>query len=303
MCDQLLATLSDLGYKLNKSNDYYQCAAIYRQGDDPTSVAIYPKKNLCIDFVTNEKFSIQGLIKRTLNLKTTEEVNEWLAKRNITISITSAKPDIIEPKIFDKEILKEILPQYDYFINRGISIDILKRFQSGTVLAGRMANRYVFPIFNKKEELVGLTGRALLSDQKAKWKHLGNKSNWCWPFYLNARILLQKKEIILVESPACVLSLFECGIENCACIFGTDISTYFLNILIRYDFNKIFVATNNEPDNNNIGNLAATKLERKLLKYFDKHQIVVKLPILKDFNEMLVKEGKQSIIDWCKEKN
>ena len=48
-----------------------------------------------------------------------------------------------------------------------------------------MKNRYVFPILNSKKDIVGFSGRDLNSQSKIKWKHLGEKINWCYPLFLN----------------------------------------------------------------------------------------------------------------------
>ena len=79
----------------------------------------------------------------------------------------------------------------------------------------------------------------------------------------------EQKEIILIESVGDMLSLWEAGIKNSMVIFGLDVSVPQLNALIRRDPNKIIISLNNDEKNNSAGNLAAEKLKRKLLKYFD----------------------------------
>jgi hypothetical protein len=44
-----------------------------------------------------------------------------------------------------------------------------------------------------------------------------------------------------------------------------------LNYLLRISPNKIIVATNNEPDNNFVGNNASEKIKKKLNKYLGKN--------------------------------
>ena len=56
------------------------------------------------------------------------------------------------------------------------------------------------------------------------------------------------------------------------------------------------VSFNNDSDNNNVGNLAADKAKNKLLKYFDKQQVSVKLPNKNDIGDMSVEE----ILLWKK---
>jgi hypothetical protein len=76
-------------------------------------------------------------------------------------------------------------------------------------------------------------------------------------------------------------------------IFGLDVSVSQLNALIKIDPTKIIISLNNDAHNNSAGNLAAEKLERKLLKYFDKNQVAVHLPTENDFGEMSTKQIKE----------
>ena len=159
---------------------------------------------------------------------------------------------------------------------------------------GRMKNRYVFPILNSKEVLLGFTGRYLYDNEKVpKWKHLGDKSQWIYPFQINYETIKKQKEVILIESVGDMLALWEAGIENSMVIFGLDVSVPQLNALIRLDPNKIIISLNNDEKNNSAGNVAAKKLERKLLKYFDVSQVLVKLPDKNDFGEMSVQQIKE----------
>ena len=48
-----------------------------------------------------------------------------------------------------------------------------------------MQHRYVFPIFNGKNEIIGFAGRDLLQmkdNKRPKWKLIGDKSMWKYPF-------------------------------------------------------------------------------------------------------------------------
>ena len=60
--------------------------------------------------------------------------------------------------------------------------------------------------------------------------------------------------------------------------------------------NKMIISFNNDSSNNNAGNIAAKKAENKLLKYFNRQQVSVKLPPQNDFGDMSVEE----ILLWKK---
>lgn len=304
------SVLQDLGYPINDCGNYWQTKALFRGGTDDTSVAIYPHKNLVIDFVRGERFSIDMLIALTLKLESEEKAKEWLKNKEIILPLfDDLKPSIEIKKTLDLDNLKNLKDNHEYFIKRGISEKILQEFRGGLwpkEIKGKMSDRYVFPIFNSKGELVGLTGRDVTNLKKIKWKHGGDKQTWCWPLFLSSKVIKEKKEVIIVESPGDTLSLFEAGIRNIICIFGVEMSLAVLNYLIKINPSKIYISLN---DDSNLGkkveagNLAAEKLQRRLWKYFDKKQIKIHFPENNDINEMLTKHGKESIIKWYSKKD
>lgn len=291
--------LIELGYKLRKSNDYYQCKALYRGGDSDTSLAIYPQKNLVIDFVTGEKFSINHLLALSLNLKSDEEVKIWLDNKNYQLPIFKIQEEKLEgEKIFPSEILKNLLQDHSYWQNRGISLEVLKLFSGGIGVGnGRLKNRYIIPIFNGKNQIIGFNARTLI-DSSIKYKTIGQKKNFRWPLHINLAEIKEKKSIILVEGMGCVFSLFEVEIKNCMCLFGTELSFPQLNTLLKLNLDKIIIATNNDGENGP-GNEAAQKIYRKLNRYIDSRNLVIALPLKKDFNELIQeKEGNKLIKEW-----
>jgi DNA primase len=158
-----------------------------------------------------------------------------------------------------------------------------------------MKNRYVFPILDAKDRLVGVSGRYVLEakyDSIPKWKHIGDKYAWKYPLFLNHEIILNKKEIFLVESIGDMLALWEAGVKNSVVTFGLDVSSSIMGVLLRFDLNKVYISFNNDSGKNNRGNLAAEKAKNKLLKHFDPNQIEVRLPTKNDFGDMNTKEIK-----------
>lgn len=288
--------LLELGYNLTEDRNGWRSTANFRGGNNPTALKIFSNGSYC-DFVTGETGSFEKLISLTLNIKNPDE---YLKNKNFIIhKIETEKPKIKMIKIYPPEILQELLPNHEYWLNRGISLDTLKLFKGGVAVKNQQKDRYVFPIFNSKNEIIGCSGRTL-KNNSVKWKHSGMKTEWKWPLFLNKDIIKKEKKIILIESPGDILSLWECNIKNTLCLFGTEISIPQLNFLLKLDPDKIYIALNNDSDNNNVGNEAALKLEKKLLKYFDKIQIEIKLPQLKDFNEMLLKD-RNLILEWYKD--
>ena len=267
---------------------------MYRESDNPTVLSIKKETGRWVDFKHSLSGSFEELIKLTLNLKSLEEAQNWLKTKNHYSSKATARPKLKTRRSFDKSTLENLIEDHSYWEGRGIAEDIVKLFSGGIMPEGRMKNRYVFPIFNSKQTLLGFTGRYLYNNEKVpKWKHLGDKSQWIYPFQINFNIIKEQKKVILIESVGDMLSLWQAGVKNTMVIFGLDVSVAQLNALIKIDPDKMIISLNNDEHNNNAGNVAAEKLKRKLLKYFDKNQVAIHLPTANDFGEMSLEQVKE----------
>lgn len=298
----VISFLQENGYPVARNSNYISFPAYWRNGNNPTSVTGYPEQNLFIDWVSSEKFDFKGLVKRVLDIKDDKDLANKIDLNNFNSkNQVSLKQEIKIQEIFPEEIIKELEPNNEYWYGRGISEDTIKQFEGGISLHGRFKNRQCLIIKNSKGQIIGVTGRDLTNKKIAKWKHVGAKGNWVWPASINSHEIQNKQSVILVESPADIISLFECGIKNVLCLFGVELHLGILNFLLKLNLNKIIIATNNEINfNGGVGNNAALKIKAKLDKYFDSHTSIIKLPPGKDFNEILVKNGKPLILEWSK---
>lgn len=272
--------LQENGFKVQSAGGEYQIVARWREGKNP-NVSINPKTGKWIDYVTGtggEWPALVGLIGGELTLETQ--------------NFQPQSEEIEIPQVFDSGILSNLKQNHEYWEGRKINPEICEYFQGGAADFNlpKMKNRYVFPIFNEKKQICGLSGRAL-GDAPAKWKHLGTKKTWIWPRGNNIK---ETSRAILVESVGCILSLWYAGIRDCLCIFGIKLSPAVLNYLISLNTSKIIVATNYEPENNNIGNRAAKEISEKLSKFFDNVEVRIPSPY-KDVNDMLIIKGKEKV--------
>jgi hypothetical protein len=287
--------LTNIGYSLKDYGREYRTKPLYRESDNDTVLRIYKDTGFWVDFKENISGDFHLLIKKTLKLETEDQAKTWLKNKNFNYTRSeNIQPKIKDKKIFDKELLLKLEKNHEYWVNRRVKEQTLTLFQGGIARAGKMKNRYVFPIFNSKEEIVGFSGRDITNQSKIKWKHLGDKSNWCYPTYLNLNILKDEKEVYLIESIGDCLALWDANIKNTIITFGLEISTAILNLLLKIDPNRIYISFNNDKDKNRAGNDAAQKGVNKLLRYFDRRQLEIKLPEKKDFGEMTTEE----IIQW-----
>jgi len=289
--------LANLGYTLKDFGKEYRARPIYRDSDNDTVLRIYKDSGNWVDFKENISGDFTSLVKLSLKLDTQDQAKAWLKDKNFTPTFSKdIRPEIKSPKTFDKELLLKLKKDHSYWINRNVSEETLNLFLGGVAENGKMKNRYVFPIFNSKKEIVGFSGRDITNKSKIKWKHLGDKVNWCYPNFLNLEEIKSKREAILIESVGDCLALWDAGVKNTIVTFGLEISISILNLLLKLDPNKIYISFNNDQEKNNAGNDAAEKGKNKLLRYFDPRQIEIKLPNKKDFGEMPLEE----IVKWYK---
>jgi len=290
--------LKNIGYNLKDYGKEYRAKPLYRDSDNDTVLKIYKDSGNWVDFKENISGDFTSLIKLSLKLESETAAKEWLKDKKFTFfhTMEKAKPKVKSIKTFDKELLLKLKKDHSYWINRGVSEETLNIFSGGVAESGKMKNRYVFPIFNSKKEIVGFSGRDLSNLNNIKWKHLGDKSNWCYPLFLNIDHIKTLNEVILIESIGDALALWDAEIKNVIVTFGLEISISILNLLLKLDPSKIYISFNNDIEKNKAGNLAAEKAYNKLSRYFDQRQLYIKLPEKKDFGEM----SKEEIAKWKK---
>lgn len=201
---------------------------------------------------------------------------------------------IVMDKIYPEEILIKLFPQWEFYLNRGISEETLRTFKIGMAHSGKLCNRLVCPIYNDKNQIVGFSGRLAMNFKTytaPKYMHAGRKTTWVFPLHLAKDEILKTGKVILVEGLSDALWLYTNGIKNFLVMFGTECSGKILMALIPYS-PTICIATNNDEP----GRMAAEKLEKKLRLFFDENKIKMRLPPdgFKDLAEM----PKDKLLEW-----
>ena len=288
--------LQEMGYNnIIDNGKELRTKPIYRDSSSGTVLSIRKDTGHFIDFSKQISGSFHELVKLSLGLKTFDEANDYLSNKIATPTKAVQKPEVNIPRVFPHNYVNKFVSDHSYWINRGVSAETLNLFQGGVVSSGTMADRYVFPIFNSKKELVGVSGRCILespNDSRPKWKHRGTKSKWKYPLQANYQYLKDEKEIFLVESIGDMLALWEAGLKNSVVTFGLDVSAALLHLFLKIDPDKIYISFNNDQSNNQAGNKAAEKAKYKLNNHFDRDQVLISLPDKKDFGEMSSEEIK-----------
>tara|TARA_R100001198_G_C5232531_1_gene211318 strand:+ start:612 stop:1529 length:918 start_codon:yes stop_codon:yes gene_type:complete len=294
--------LYKLGYtNLQDSGPVFRTKPLYRDSGNETILCIFKNSGYFTDHGREDtKGPLEELVKITLKLKDRKEAAKWLGKKyyDDKEEFVKTQSEYIEiDKIFDKENLSLIKPIHDYWNERNISISTLNNFQGGVddgIEGGKMQNRYVFPIFDQKSNIIGLSGRKLeIESKRPKWIHYGQKSKWIYPSFVNEKYIKQSGEVILVESIGDMLSLWEAGVKNTIVLFGVNLSKTILFYLIKLKIKKIIIALNNDGETK-AGNKGAQKILDTLDYYFTKNNSIVALPTQNDFNDMT----KQEILQW-----
>jgi hypothetical protein len=285
----VLDILYKIGYTdLKDHGKEWRTRPLYRASDNNTSLCINKTHGGWYDFSSRQGGHIVQLVKLTMNLPTIAAANDLLGGTHFIDQLPKRNLyELSETQKFDKGLLVQLRQEHNYWLDRGISLTTIKTFQGGITFNGRMAYRYVFPILNEKDELLGFSGRSLTDNPDfPKWKHLGSKSHWSYPFKWNHQAITDTKTVILLESIGDMLALWDNGICNTLVTFGVDISASIIQLLLRLDVERIVIGFNNDEDNGLVGNNAAIAGRRQLMKFFDLDQIDVCLPLSKDFGVM-----------------
>lgn len=288
--------LQSLGYRLRDDGaKYWRALPLYRASDNSTALRISKQSGAFVDFVENINGPFSKLVQLTLGLVSLGDAEKWLDQKDFkNLPVASVKPRVIMSEVFDKEMLNKLIKDYTYWNRKAIKSDVVEKFMGGVAIEGRMANRYVFPIFDRKERMIGFAGRDLTDKHTIKWKLIGEKSKWAFPLHLNRDNIVACGEVILVESVGDLLKMSQAGFDNCLCLFGTYLSDRMISTLAGLSLDKILIGTNNDANNKNIGNKKAVEIYGRLSHFIDRSKIQIKLPTKKDFGEMTEEE----ILTW-----
>lgn len=295
--DKIKECLQSLGYKLSDRGSYWQTNALFRNGDNSTAIQIYKNTGVWKDYVQNSPYSpLQKLVEVTLGTNDPKIVKKYIEEEDIGSSYNRIESNekIKMEEVYPEECLEKLLPHYKFYNERGIEDDIIKPLKGGFAMNGKLNKRFVFPIYNEHNQIIGFSGRDMMKSSgesnRPKWKHIGTKKSWVYPLYTNsifAESINKTKEVILVESIGDLLKLNQFGYNNVLVTFGLDISTKLTCAIVSLGVDKITLSLNNDENSErNRGLEASIKNYLKLLNFFDRDKLSICLPNKKDFGEM-----------------
>lgn len=311
--ESIRSILEKLGFDLRDKGSYWQTKAIWRQGDNPTAIQIYKDSGVWNDYVagtTGRPF--KSLIKLVNGGCFDDVTLSFLDQREEDFLFEEKKEILKMSQKYSTKILKRLLPQHNFYLDKGISESTLHKYRSGYATSEKMAKRYVFPIFDTedKDYIVGFTGRSIYWDKNStipKWKHIGRKSEWIYPLYTpyNNELpfldsVLDTRTIYIVESVGDSLALSERGYMNNMVSFGLTLSSNQISKLIELDVNKIIISPNNDSSKlDNPGYNSGLKNYLKLLSFFDIKNLEFKpCPENQDLSDLHLNRDKDKFKNW-----
>ena len=304
--DKIKTVLQELGYKLSDSGSHWRTNALYRGGSNPTALKIYKDSGVWVDYVQASQFlPLKSLVAATLQTNDPATLKKVLGSDSLSTTTVSSPPEIPRlevEKTYPSNLLDKLLPHYKFYNDKGISTSTLDFFKGGLATEGPMYQRFVFPIYNSNCKIHGFSGRDMSgrhNSKRPKWKHVGKKSKWIYPFYVPFEgklhpvqdAISSTGEVVLVESIGDLLNCHEHGVRNILPVFGTSLSSALTCFLVSLGLKKIVISLNNDTSHSvNRGEVGALKIYLKLLAFFDKSSIVLHLPPKNDFGEMNSKD-------------
>lgn len=196
---------------------------------------------------------------------------------------------INQPRLFKMDSwpltkLDGLVQDYSYWKQRGISEETQKQFRLGVAGKGKLEGRVVHPVLDRRgSKIIGFSGRTI-RPRDPRWKIIGPSREFLYPLILSEEHIRREKSVILVEGIGCCLTLWDNGIKNVLCLFGTRLSSKLMGLLVELGLERVYLCLNNESSQ--IGMMAAEEAKSQLRQLFAQNRVVINLPYKKDFNEM-----------------
>lgn len=160
--------------------------------------------------------------------------------------------DIVEEKhqhetFLESAIKKFYVKKNNYMVDKGYPKEILDYLEMGFFTGDAknpMNNRCVFPVRNEQGQLVGWTGRSILSDAKVKWFHAPPKRFMKALNLYNIdkalSFILEQGCVNVVESVGNLIRMLESGRYNTVATLGSTISKEQCEMLLSYGVDIVF---------------------------------------------------------------
>ncbi len=299
----------DLG--LRHDGEYWVGSCpLHANADNPQAFKIFPSYSFfCFTNCPNRNnYSLIELVRILLYNKFRERYGiydtiEWIANNLFAIDINNLPQTYSRKRVkYTPQILYESVSEWmknagrvpsPSYVGMGYAPNTVKQFYIGecTDRTSRFYNRIIVPVFNRKMQVVGITGRSMYPPCKsckgyhsplapgAKWLHsYGFKTGYF--IYGSWDIPKGTREICIVESVGNVLRMREAGQNNTGAIFGCTVKTGQAELMEWLGIRRINLIIDN--DVNQTGLLGAHKTIEKFTKKGWNFQFRIIIPEAKD---------------------
>ena len=129
--DEIKNSLEKLGYTLKDFGNHWRTKALYRGGDNPTAIKVYKNSGVWQDYVQgHSSMPLVKLVELTLQTKDPKIIKEYVSTNQEIQAHYIAKEKIEMDKIYPKECLNRLFPNFSFYKKRGISEESQKLYQS-----------------------------------------------------------------------------------------------------------------------------------------------------------------------------
>lgn len=180
-----------------------------------------------------------------IDIKIIENSDDWLLEElrnnidNLLNSIIDNKQNIIDNEWeygvqpLSEELAAHLIGQKDdegFIDSLGFNATTLTLFESGFE---PRENRWLLPIRSADGILLGFDGRDTTNQKKDKWKKRKGllTSKLLGRLDISKPYILEKDEIILCEGKKDQMALYEAGLKNGSCLYGSALSNHQLEII------------------------------------------------------------------------
>ena len=208
-------------------------------------------------------------------------IRQYLKGDGDDIVFIDPEPKLTVEKIYPEDTLSRLVPDYSYWIGRGMRVDVLKRLENGIAPIGeksKLSGRSLFPLRNMDGLIAGFSGRLVEENSFApKWKHLAKISRLTYPWNVTGEAIRRRKVAVLTESIGDLLACLSHGIEPTLCIFGLNLNGLIISNMISANVKTVVVSLNRDEDASK-GQAAAQRIREKLSNFWADENIVIRLP-------------------------
>lgn len=294
--DQVEKILEHLGADLSDFVITEQCIrgpCIVHGGHNKTSFVYYADTGIWQCYSKNCQdecgVTIEGLVSKIKELNKidcTKYIEDIIGNKIEQKQIVrKPKKDPVEEhfaqKQFKESCLSKLKNPIRYVEKRGLDPLIVNEMKGGIATTGAMIHRFVLPVRNIDNKIIGFTGRSII-DVEPKWLHYLKKSINLFNVQRAKKYIPTNRSLIVCEGPFDAIKIEMAGYKNVVSILGNKITDGQIAILNKIGLKKIILAIDADEAGINGAQKSRMKLERCLMNVcivrpFDKY---------KDFGEM-----------------